>query len=558
MEKIIKMILLITFIALAILPTDAVAEASAKPELYRSPVVCNKNGISFAIKQDNSLWGWGYNRPWQGGQVIPGSKEDYIVKPVKVAEDVLCADNSGFCTLILKTNGELWGWGLTDGLGIGPPTDSNNIATKPVKIMEHVIDFKTGSSFSSDYTVALKDDGTLWHWGEKTGSYWDAYSPSLLLENVDALCNSNYAIKSDGTMWELTPINHTGTMLRPQKVELPQNAKNAKILYSNGYIKEDGSLWRWGSNEYGQVSAVGAGRSLFTDDVPIENAQKKLDDVSFYSQGSMAIKKDGTLWTWGCNLYGSMGKGDDAGEFYTTSGWSAGGEDFKGIPYYTTPVKIMDEIVFCDDGGFNGLAVKKDGSLWSWGYSYEGVVGNGSLRTGLEKEHLGKEFYPTPIKIMDNVRLINATANIPTRKYTATPTSATVLINGRNVSFEAYGVGGYNYFKLRDLAMALNNSSKNFQVGWDSANNAILITSNSNYDPQGGELIVNNTTAMKKVIATTSRIYLDGVEIKLQAYDIEGYNYFKLRDIGKALNFGVAWDGAMNTIRIDTNDDYTE
>lgn len=359
-------------------------------------------------------------------------------------------------------------------------------------------------------------------------------------------------------MWELVPDDSTSMVLSPCKVELPPNAKDAKILYSNAYIKEDGSLWRWGSNRYGEVSAEGAGHSMFTEKVPMEKAQKKLDNVVLFAQYSMAIKEDGSLWTWGCNQYGAMGKGDDSGEYYTTSGWSAGGEDFKGIPYYTTPVKIMNDVVFCAEGSFNGLAVKKDGSLWSWGYAYRGVVGNGSLRTGLEKENLGEEFYPTPVKIMDNVRVTSPTVNIPPRKYTATPTSSTILIDGQIVRFEAYGIDENNYFKLRDLAMALNNSSKNFQVGWDSANNAVLITSKSRYTPQGGELAVNNTQVVKNAVAATASIYLDGKEIKLQAYNIEGYNYFKLRDLGKALDFGVGWDGANNTIRIDTNVGYAE
>lgn len=86
----------------------------------------------------------------------------------------------------------------------------------------------------------------------------------------------------------------------------------------------------------------------------------------------------------------------------------------------------------------------------------------------------------------------------------------------------------------------------------------INISPSSKYTPHGGELTVNNTKTVKNAVATTSKIYLDGREIKLQAYSIEGYNYFKLRDIGKALNFGVIWDGANNTIRIDTNVGYTE
>jgi len=52
---------------------------------------------------------------------------------------------------------------------------------------------------------------------------------------------------------------------------------------------------------------------------------------------------------------------------------------------------------------------------------------------------------------------------------------------------------------------------------------------------------------------TTSKIYLDGKDVQFTAYNIEGNNYFKLRDIGEAFDFGVTWDGARNTIVIDTS-----
>ena len=57
---------------------------------------------------------------------------------------------------------------------------------------------------------------------------------------------------------------------------------------------------------------------------------------------------------------------------------------------------------------------------------------------------------------------------------------------------------------------------------------------------------------------TPSKVYINGKEVQFTAYNIDGYNYFKLRDIGKALNFGVLWDGANNTIRIDTTEDYKD
>ena len=136
--------------------------------------------------------------------------------------------------------------------------------------------------------------------------------------------------------------------------------------------------------------------------------------------------------------------------------------------------------------------------------------------------------------------------------YTAAPTASTVLVDGKNVAFGAYNIFDNNYFKLRDLAYALNGSSKQFEVGWDSANNAISITSGKPYTATGGELAIKDGGA-KEAAPTDSKVYLDGREVRFTAYLIDGNNYFKLRDISEALNFKVKWDGERNTIVIDTN-----
>lgn len=141
---------------------------------------------------------------------------------------------------------------------------------------------------------------------------------------------------------------------------------------------------------------------------------------------------------------------------------------------------------------------------------------------------------------------------------TATPTSSTVLINGTKVAFDAFTIDGNNYFKLRDLAMALNGSAKQFQVGWDGTKNAISLTKGNAYTPVGGELVITGNAASKTATPTTSAIYLDGVQISVTAYTIGGNNYFKLREVGKAMNFGVTWDGTANTIKVDASTGYTD
>jgi hypothetical protein len=59
----------------------------------------------------------------------------------------------------------------------------------------------------------------------------------------------------------------------------------------------------------------------------------------------------------------------------------------------------------------------------------------------------------------------------------AKPTDSKVLVNEEEVSFQAYNINDNNYFKLRDLAMILNGTDKNFAVSWDGENNAISLES---------------------------------------------------------------------------------
>ena len=136
-----------------------------------------------------------------------------------------------------------------------------------------------------------------------------------------------------------------------------------------------------------------------------------------------------------------------------------------------------------------------------------------------------------------------------------TATASKVLVNGKAVSFEAYNIDGNNYFKLRDLAMALSGSEKQFEVGWNGAKNAVELTSGRAYTPVGGELTAGSGKT-PAVSPSAAAVTLDGKTLSLRAYNINGYNYFKLRDVGAAVNFGVGWDGAGNTVTIDSSTGY--
>jgi hypothetical protein len=133
----------------------------------------------------------------------------------------------------------------------------------------------------------------------------------------------------------------------------------------------------------------------------------------------------------------------------------------------------------------------------------------------------------------------------------AVPTASAVLVNGKAITFEAYNIDGSNYFKLRDLAKAVDGTPNNFDVSWDAEKKTINLLSNTRYTPVGGELTKGDGKT-KSAVVSTATILKDGVELPLSAYTINGSNYFKLRDVADAFGIGVTWDSKTSTISITT------
>lgn len=178
----------------------------------------------------------------------------------------------------------------------------------------------------------------------------------------------------------------------------------------------------------------------------------------------------------------------------------------------------------------------------------------GTIIVSLDSEHFQK--YITEV-INTTQTQPNISQPNPPQTATAKPIAATVLVNGVKIEFDAYEINGNNYFKLRDLATVVNGTDKQFEVTYDDTKDAISLISGKRYTSCGGEL--SEGDAIEKPAAlSTSAIYKDDVLIKLTAYTINDNNYFKLRDIAKAFDIGVTWDGETSTIGINTSISYTE
>lgn len=75
-----------------------------------------------------------------------------------------------------------------------------------------------------------------------------------------------------------------------------------------------------------------------------------------------------------------------------------------------------------------------------------------------------------------------------------------------------------------------------------------------------GAVIFGGVNAYAAVLAERSshKVTVDGVPVAVEAYVINGNNYFQLRDLGRLLDVGVAWNNATRTVEISTSEGYTE
>ena len=241
------------------------------------------------------------------------------------------------------------------------------------------------------HSLLLKNDCSLWAWGANSsgqlgdGTFTDKYVPTKVLENVnqvDAGLAHSIAILNDGTLWAWG-YNQDGQLgigtsrnAQKQPVKVLDNVKQAAAGYLHSLaVKEDGTLWAWGSNVDGEL-----GNGTTTPrDTANPNPIYIMDDVIQVAAGfyhSLALKKDGSVWSWGNNSEGQLGDGT--------------------LENKSRPVKVMDDVKSVIAGERNSFALKRDNSLWAWGYNNNGNFGNGTYAYS----------NPTPIKIAEKVVLV--------------------------------------------------------------------------------------------------------------------------------------------------------
>ena len=122
-----------------------------------------------------------------------------------------------------------------------------------------------------------------------------------------------------------------------------------------------GSLWLWGSNARGTLGDnTVAGKSSPVQTVAAGTNWKLVTSGTYHTA---AIKTDGTLWTWGINAYGQLGDGSSITHRSSPIQTVAGGTNWKSV----------------GGGLLHTAAIKTDGTLWTWGYNFNGQLGDNTV-----------------------------------------------------------------------------------------------------------------------------------------------------------------------------------
>ena len=226
---------------------------------------------------------------------------------------------------------ELWTWGSRGQGRLGNNTTSVGDMATPVTTFAGGTNWKQVDS-GYDHAAAIKTDGTLWIWGQS----------GVHGTNNSAERQTPVTTFAGGTDWKQVSCGKRST----------------------GAIKTDGSLWVWGNNAYGQLGINNTTERL----TPVTTfaggtnwKQVYMVDVGGGRQHTLAIKTDGSLWTWGGNEGGQLGNGfnGDATGRTTPVTTFIGGNDWKTI----------------SGGRGYSVAIKTNGTLWVWGGNGSGTLG---------------------------------------------------------------------------------------------------------------------------------------------------------------------------------------
>lgn len=317
-------------------------------------IVAGQSHAGF-LSENGEVYEWGGNEVHQVNE-----SEDVIVKKpfrIKIPERVVSLQSTNTHSLALTEYGNIYGWGYnyTGQLGTG----DNKGQKIPVKIsgLPKVKDISAGYKFS----LAISNSNEVYAWGAKCAPA----SERAILDFAETLATqSGYY---EPTISDIVRKNANEDCLNeevvgilslvPKKLVGADNVSAVSSGYGHGIIlKKDGTVWTFGCNLYGQL---GNGKAINENANSILRKVSELKNIKMISAGfrhSLALDSDGIVYEWGGRVVeGNVVEKNT--EVRTISGLPKIIKIFAGRDY--------------------SLALTETGELYGWGSNNYNILSNG-------------------------------------------------------------------------------------------------------------------------------------------------------------------------------------
>ena len=295
-------------------------------EFSTKPMVSTNEDYTLALKSDGTVWAWGENK--YGSLGIGTSQDSLYPVQTKGLKDIVCVNAKGDYSMAVDSEGYVWYWGK-ERSGTADEFIKLSADEATPKRINAINNVKEVDS-SGTYALALKKDGTVWKFDNRTPD---------LVQKVDGLCDIE--------------------QIQMGKVYGDSNKYFAMAL------DKDGNVWTWGNNDYSRL-----GRKTVPDWKPTKlNDLKNITDIVAGGKHSFALSNSGQLYGWGDSTDGQLGSSNVP--VYSTrdkSGMVYQGEKRAETPMY---ISLVGKNACIDAGTRFSAVVTNDGGVLTCGFNYK-------------------------------------------------------------------------------------------------------------------------------------------------------------------------------------------
>ncbi len=298
---------------------------------------------------------------------------------------------SGNGMIGILADGTMWSWGSnTQGSGIAA---TGSIAQGSGGTLQFLTPTKIGTD--SDWAdisqgtyggLAVKTDGRMYGWGNDIWGQFGSgtagtllYTPTQIGSGTDwASVYTNglfsFAIKTNGTLWAFgmntgyaTGLGtNSGNTVTPTQVGVATNWAMVAVAPSGAIgLRTDGTAWSWGTELNGSLAKGGTGSSTTPTQIGSGTDWAWVSSGTILSY-SFFVKTTGTLWTVGSNASYQTGRGTNTGN--TTSLTQVGAATDWDKVY----------VIFDESSVGGGLGRRTTGAVYTWGNRANGMLGDGN------------------------------------------------------------------------------------------------------------------------------------------------------------------------------------